>query len=177
MTVTSRSDISLERRDSMFAAAVRELAARVEGELLRPGSTGYVTARGVFNAMIDRHPALILRCASAEDVRAGVSFAHTHDLALSVKRGGHNVAGNAVCDAGLMLDLASMKAVSVDPAQQIATVQPGLTLGDLDRATQPFGLATPTGVVSVTGLSGLALGGGLGWLNGQHGLTCDNRPL
>jgi FAD/FMN-containing dehydrogenase len=150
------------------------LAASLDGRLLLAGDDGYDSGRRVFNAMIDRHPALIIRCASARDVVEGVTFARTHDLALAVKGGGHGVAGNAACDGGLMLDLSPMKAVTVDTARRVATVQPGLTLGELDFATEPFGLATPTGVVSVTGLSGLALGGGLGWLSGKHGLTCDN---
>jgi FAD/FMN-containing dehydrogenase len=128
----------------------------------------------VFNAMIDRHPALIVRCQCADDVNRGVVFARSHELPLAVKAGGHGVAGNAVCDGGLVLDLSPMKAIVVDPAQRLAVVQPGVTLGDLDAETHGFGLATPTGVMSGTGLSGLALGGGLGWLSGQHGLTCDN---
>lgn len=155
-------------------AAVRRLAAGLHGELLRPGDRGYEDARHVFNAMIDRHPALIVRCRGAEDVARGVTFARTHGLPISVKAGGHGIAGKAVCDAGLVLDLSGMRGAKVDPAQRVATVQAGLTLGDLDRATEAHGLAAPTGIVSVTGLAGLALGGGLGWLNGKHGLTCDN---
>jgi FAD/FMN-containing dehydrogenase len=147
---------------------------RLRGRVLLPGDRGYETARRVFNAMIDRRPAIIVRCATAQDVIHGVNFARAHGVAVSVKAGGHSVAGNAVCDDGLMLDLSPMKAADVDSARRVARIQPGLTLGDLDRATQTFGLATPTGVVSMTGLSGLALGGGLGWLNGKHGLTCDN---
>jgi FAD/FMN-containing dehydrogenase len=147
---------------------------RLRGRVLLPGDRGYETARRVFNAMIDRRPAIIVRCATAQDVIEGVNFARAHGVAVSVKGGGHSVAGNAVCDDGLVLDLSPMKAADVDSARRVARVQPGLTLGDLDRATQTFGLATPTGVVSMTGLSGLALGGGLGWLNGKHGLTCDN---
>lgn len=146
----------------------------LRGRVLRAGDSGYDTARRVFNAMIDRHPALILRCADVEDVVSGVTFARTHALPLTVKGGGHGVAGHAVCDKGLLLDLSTMKGLRVDPDRRVATVQAGVTLGDLDRATQAFGLATPTGVVSMTGLSGLALGGGLGWLSGQYGLTCDN---
>jgi FAD/FMN-containing dehydrogenase len=153
---------------------IGRLAARLEGRLLLGDDDGYDDARRVFNAMIDRRPAIVLRCANAQDVVEGVTFARTHDLQLAIKGGGHGVAGNAVCDGGMMLDLSSMKAVSVDPARRVVTAAPGLTLRELDRATQAFGLATPTGVVSVTGLSGLALGGGVGWLNGKHGLTCDN---
>ena len=153
---------------------VRQLATRLQGRALTPGTSGYDTARRVFNAMIDRHPALIIRCAGVGDVAEGVGFARAHGLPLSVKGGGHSVAGTAVCDGGVMLDLSPMKAGTVDPVRRVATVQTGMTLGDLDRETQAFGLAAPTGVVSVTGLSGLALGGGLGWLNGKYGLTCDN---
>lgn len=150
------------------------LAATLDGRLLLAGDDGYDASRRVFNAMIDRRPALVIRCASAQDVVAGVTFAPTHDLALAVKGGGHGVAGNAVCDGGLLLDLSAMKAATIDATRRVARVQPGLTLGELDLATEPFGLATPTGMVSVTGLSGLTLGGGVGWLNGKHGLTCDN---
>ena len=101
-------------------------------------------------------------------------FAALNGLPLSVKGGGHGVAGDAVCDGGVMLDLSQLRAIHIDPARRVATAQPGLTLGELDRATQAFGLATPTGIMSGTGLSGLTLGGGLGWLRGKHGLTCDN---
>jgi FAD/FMN-containing dehydrogenase len=156
------------------AAAVRELELGIRGQLLRPAQPAYERARRVFNAMIDRSPALIVRCASADDVIRGVAFAREHEMALAIKGGGHGVAGHAVCDGGLMLDLSRMKRCFVDPGERLARAQPGLTLGDLDRETEPFGLATPTGIMSGTGLSGLALGGGLGWLNGSHGLTCDN---
>jgi FAD/FMN-containing dehydrogenase len=139
-----------------------------------PGDAGYDDARRVFNAMIDRRPALIARCAVAEDVAVGVRFAREQGLPLSVRGGGHSVAGTAVCEGGLMLDLSGMKGIRVDPVRSVAQAEPGLTLGELDRATQEFGLATPTGVVSVTGHAGLTLGGGIGWLNGKHGLACDN---
>ena len=155
-------------------AAARMLAGRLDGHVLLPGGKGYDEARRVFNAMIDRRPAVIIRCGSADDVVAGIEFARVHGLPITVKGGGHGVAGRAVCDDGVMLDLSPMKHVSVDPVARTATVGSGVTLGDLDRETEPFMLATPTGVVSMTGLSGLALGGGLGWLNGMHGLTCDN---
>ena len=153
---------------------VRTFAQKLHGRLLRSGDGGYDAARAVFNAMIDRCPALIVRPANAEDVRRAVWFAREHGLALSIKGGGHNVAGTAVCDGGLMLDLSTMRTVSVDPERRVAAAEPGLLLGDLDRATQAHGLATPLGVVSLTGIAGLTLGGGLGWLNGKHGLTCDN---
>ncbi len=163
---------SADRRSGIAEGEL--FGARVDGQLLRPGDRGYGSARRVFNAMIDRRPALIIRCASARDATAGVLFAALNKLPLSVKGGGHGVAGDAVCDGGVMLDLSQMRAIHIDPARRVATAQPGLTLGELDRATQAFGLATPTGIMSGTGLSGLTLGGGLGWLNGKHGLTCDN---
>lgn len=172
MNLMTTDHESLQRLGGI--SSVRELAARIQGRLLCPGAAGYDPARRVFNAMIDRHPALIIQCAGAADAAAGIGFARTHQLAISIKSGGHSVAGTAICHNGVVLDLSAMKRVRVDPARSVATAQPGLTLGDLDRATQDFGLATPTGVMSGTGMSGLALGGGLGWLNGKHGLTCDN---
>lgn len=150
------------------------LAGSVRGQVLRTGDVGYEAARRVFNAMIDRHPALIVSCADAGDVVRGVDFARAHGLLLSVLGGGHSVAGNAVCDDGVMLDLSGMKGIRVDPAGRVAVAQPGLTLGEFDRATQEHGLATTLGVVSMTGIAGLTLGGGIGWLNGKYGLACDN---
>jgi FAD/FMN-containing dehydrogenase len=155
-------------------AVVQEFAANLRGELLRPEDDGYDTARAVFNGMIDRNPALIARCAGVADVIRGVDFARTHNLPLSVRGGGHGVAGNAVCDGGVMLDLSPMKGMRVDPVRQTAQAQAGLTLGEFDLETQQFGLATTLGVVSMTGIAGLTLGGGLGWLNGKYGLACDN---
>ncbi|MCC6176268.1 MAG: FAD-binding oxidoreductase [Chloroflexi bacterium] len=156
------------------AADVNALVAGMRGPVLYPGCVGYDAARRVFNGMIDRRPAIIARCAGAADVIRGVQLARDHGLPVSVRGGGHSVAGTAVCDGGVMLDLSSMKGIRVVPMQRIVQAQPGLTLGDLDRETQAFGLATPTGIVSVTGIAGLTLGGGLGWLNGKHGLACDN---
>jgi FAD/FMN-containing dehydrogenase len=159
---------------SIKEAAVQGLRSRLRGAVLLPDTPAYDASRRVFNAMIDRHPAVIVRPANAEDVRRAVWFAREHGLMLSVKGGGHNVAGTAVSDDGLMLDLTWMRAVAVAPEQRVAVAEPGLLLGDLDRATQAHGLATPLGVVSLTGIAGLTLGGGLGWLNGKHGLACDN---
>jgi hypothetical protein len=155
-------------------AAVQEFAANLRGELVRPEDEGYDTTRAVFNGMIDKRPAMIVRCAGTSDVIRGVSFARTHDLLLSVRGGGHGVAGNAVSDGGMMLDLSPMKGIRVDPVRRTAQAQAGLTLGEFDHETQAFGLATTLGVVSATGIAGLTLGGGLGWLNGKHGLACDN---
>src|ERR671915_98737 len=155
-------------------AVVQEFAANLRGELIRPEDQGYDTTRAVLNGMIDKRPAMIVRCAGTADVIQGVNFARTHDLLLSVRGGGHSVAGNAVCDGGLMLDLSPMKGIRVDPVRQTAQAQAGLTLGEFDLETQEFGLATTLGVVSMTGIAGLTLGGGLGWLNGKYGLACDN---
>jgi FAD/FMN-containing dehydrogenase len=144
------------------------------GDVIRPGDPGYDTARSVFNHMIDRRPLAILRCHDARDVAYGIRYGREHDLALAVRGGGHNVAGNAVCDGGIVLDMSGMTHVTVDHDRRIAHAGAGLLLGDLDGATQRHGLATPLGVMSRTGVAGLTLGGGLGWLNGRHGLACDN---
>ena len=159
---------------SVSEVAVRELARSVKGEVLGPGEAGYAAARRVFNAMIDRRPHLILRCLDTDDVVSGVEFARTHGMPLAVRGGGHAVSGSAVCDQGIVLDLSRMKDIRVDSARRIAVAEPGLILGEFDRATQAHGLATTLGVVSVTGIAGLTLGGGLGWLNGKYGLACDN---
>src|SRR6266511_1840639 len=154
--------------------AADELRGRFRGALLRPGEEGYDEARRVWNGAIDRRPALIARCAGADDVVEAVRFARERDLPVSVRGGGHAVAGHAVCDHGLMIDLSLMKAVRVDPAAQTARVAGGVLWGDLDRATQQFGLATTGGVISHTGVAGLTLGGGLGHLMRRFGLTVDN---
>jgi FAD/FMN-containing dehydrogenase len=155
-------------------AALRDLRSAVRGQVLRPGDDGHEAARRIFNAMIDRRPALIVRCAEAADVSACVGFARTHALDVSVKGGGHNVSGKAVCEGGLMIDLSAMKGIRVDAQRRSARAEPGLTLAEFDRECQAFGLATPTGNVSPTGIAGLTLGGGIGWLNGKHALACDN---
>jgi FAD/FMN-containing dehydrogenase len=153
---------------------VQEFQANLRGELIRSEDDSYDDARAVFNGMVNKRPAMIVRCAGTSDVIEGVNFARTHNLLLSVKGGGHSVAGKAVCDGGLMLDLSPMKGIRVDPVQGTAEAQPGLTLGEFDHETQRFGLATTLGIVSMTGIAGLTLGGGIGWLNGKHGLACDN---
>jgi hypothetical protein len=155
-------------------AAFDALEGRLHGRLVRPQDADYDAVRAVFNAMIDRRPAAVVQCLDPADVARGIAFAREHDLVLSVRGGGHNVAGHAVCDGGVMLDLSVMKGLRVEPDGQVAHAGAGLTLGELDRATQAYGLATPLGVVSVTGIAGLTLGGGLGSLNGRYGLTCDN---
>src|SRR5262245_5092355 len=136
------------------------LRATLRGPLLQAGDDGYDTARTVWNAMIDRRPALVVRCAGVADIRRAVVFANEHRLLTAVKGGGHNIAGNAVCDGGLLIDLSTLRGVTVDPVTSVAHVQPGATLGDLDHECQAFGLATPVGINSTTGVAGLALGGG-----------------
>jgi FAD/FMN-containing dehydrogenase len=155
-------------------AAVQDFAAGLRGPLLHPGDGGYNDARKVWNGMIDRRPALIARCAGVADVIAAVRFSRTHELLVSVRGGGHNITGNAVCEGGLMIDLSPMKSVRVDPLKRTARAEAGLTWGEYNRETQAFGLASTGGVVSTTGIAGLTLGGGLGWLMGKHGLSCDN---
>src|SRR5271154_459636 len=155
-------------------SAAQGFADGLRGRLLQSHDGGYDDARKVWNGMIDRRPALIARCAGAADVMAAVRFARDHRLLVSVKGGGHNITGNAVCEGGLMIDLSPMKSVRVDPVDRTAGAQAGLTWGEFNRETQAFGLATTGGVVSTTGIAGLTLGGGLGWLMGKHGLSCDN---
>ena len=153
---------------------VDELRVRLRGPLLAPGDSGYDDTRRVWNVMIDRRPALIARCLGVGDVLMAVGFARAKEMVVSVRGGGHNIPGNAVCDGGLMIDLSLMKSVRVDPVLQTARAEPGVLWGELDHETQAFGLATTGGTVSDTGISGLTLGGGIGWLGGKHGLTSDN---
>jgi FAD/FMN-containing dehydrogenase len=144
------------------------------GSVLTAASPGYEDARTVWNGMIDRHPALIARCASTKDVVESIRFAMDRQLIVAVRGGGHNISGSAVCDGGFMIDLSTMKNVRVDPERRVARVQPGVTLGEFDDAAQKFGLATPVGINSTTGIAGLTLGGGFGWLSRKLGLTIDN---
>lgn len=161
-------------RRALDATEVAALGARMRGSLLTARDAGYDAARRIWNAMIDKRPALIARCTGAADVREAVRFAATHELLVSVRGGGHNVAGTAVCEGGLMIDLSPMKGVHVDPAARTAWAQPGVLWQDFDHETQAFGLATTGGVVGETGIAGLTLGGGVGWLVRKHGLACDN---
>lgn len=158
----------------LLEASVGEFKARFGGDTVLPGDSDYDDMRQIWNAMIDRQPALIARCTSPDDVVHAVNFARQHQLLVSIRGGGHNIAGNAVCDDGLMIDLSLMKGVHVDPGARRATVEPGCTLADFDAAAQQHGLATPLGINSTTGVAGLTLGGGFGWLSRKHGMTVDN---
>ncbi len=148
--------------------------ARLLGEVLRPGDAGYDAARAIWNGAIDRHPAVIARCRNSMEVAAAVRFAAANDLLLAVRGGGHSIPGWSVCEGGLMIDLSPMKAIHVDPVARTASAEPGVLLREYDAATQAHGLASPGGEVSHTGIAGLTLGGGIGWLSRQHGLACDN---
>jgi FAD/FMN-containing dehydrogenase len=158
----------------MTAVSINRMRERLDGQLLLPGDKEYDDARAVWNVMVDRRPRLIARCASVRDVVTAVRTARDLDLEIGVRCGGHNVLGLAVPDDGLMIDLTPMGGVRVDPRRRRAWVQGGALLGALDRAAQRHGLATTTGAVSHTGIGGLTLGGGVGWLARQYGLTCDN---
>jgi FAD/FMN-containing dehydrogenase len=163
-----------QQAPSLKSTAIGGLSGSFRGELLLPTSPGYHTARRIWNGAIDRHPACIARCTGVADVVAAVRFARERDLEIAVRGGGHNVAGTAVCDDGIVIDLSAMRAVWVDPAGRTAGVQGGALWGDVDRETQAHGLATTGGIVGHTGVAGLTLGGGLGFLMRKHGLTIDN---
>jgi len=168
MTTTTGSRTAIE------GITVETFKTSLRGELLRPGDTDYDEARKVWNGMIDKRPGLIARCSGVADVISAVDFARIHQLLVSVRGGGHNIPGNAVCNGGLMIDLACMRSVRVDHGRRTARAEGGVTWGEFDHETQAFGLATTGGSVSDTGIAGLTLGGGLGWLAGKCGLTCDN---
>src|SRR6266536_1661612 len=152
---------------------VEQLGARFKGDLIGPGHVEYNQARLVWNAMIDRRPGLILRCTSTEDVVAAVGVARDNGLAPSVRCGGHSVSGKAMSDGGLTIDLSGMRQVTVDAERRLVHAGGGCLLGDIDAATAPHGLIVPAGIMSETGVAGLALGGGIGWFSRKHGLTCD----
>jgi FAD/FMN-containing dehydrogenase len=154
--------------------SISALELELKGDVVGPDHPGYDDARVVWNAMIDRRPALIVRCRHADDVLAAIRFAREHEIEISIRGGGHNIAGTAICDGGLVVDLSAMTAVSVDADRKRAYVEAGATLRDVDRATQRHGLAVPLGINSTTGVAGLTLGGGFGWLTRTHGLTIDN---
>lgn len=158
----------------MHEDVVNQLRQRMSGPVLAPSDSGYDDARSVHNQVVDRYPAVIACCAGTADVVAAVRFAREHELAVGIQGGGHSVAGHGTCDEALLVNLSLQRAVRVDPVTRTAHVQGGATLADLDRETQTFGLATPTGQVSATGIAGLTLNGGLGMLQRKYGLTCDN---
>lgn len=159
---------------SLTPEKIRAFADQLQGRLIQPGEVDYDTARLVWNGMIDKYPALIAQPINVDDVVASVNFARTNAVPVSIRGGGHNVAGSAIRANGLVIDLSAMKHIEVDPKARTVKAQAGATLGDLDAATQQFGLAVPSGVVSETGIAGLTLGGGFGWLRNKYGLTIDN---
>jgi FAD binding domain/Berberine and berberine like len=161
-------------RSAVMADDLDSLRQVIEGEVIRRGDAAYDEARRVWNGEIDRSPAMIVRCAGVSDVAAAVRFARERDLLVSVRGGGHGVGGHAVCDGGLVIDLSPMKAIEVEPSRRTARAEAGVLWGELDRETQAFGLATTGGVVTHTGIAGLTLGGGIGWLMRKHGATVDN---
>ena len=164
----------LTQPPALGEATVRELRDALRGALVVPGDAAYDEARGVWNGMIDRRPAMIARCTGTSDVIAAVGFARSEGLTVAVRGGGHNVAGNATCDGGLVIDLSPMKGVRVDADARTVRAQGGLTWGEFDKETQSFGLATTGGLVTTTGIAGFTLGGGIGWMMRKHGLACDN---
>src|SRR5512143_3673782 len=153
---------------------IGKLRSKVKGRIVLPGDPGFDEVRKIWNAMIDRRPAVIVQCSEADDVPHAISFARENGLVISIRGGGHNIAGNALCDDGLMIDFSNMKNVRVDAAKRRAYVEPGATLADFDAAVQKHGLATPVGINSTTGIAGLTLGGGFGWLTRKYGMTVDN---
>ncbi len=160
--------------NKLSSSTLEDLRAAVRGQILSAGDAGYDDARKIWNATVDRRPAVIARCAGPTDVRRAVDYARENQLVVSVRGGGHNIAGTAVCDDGMMIDLSPMKSVRIDPVRARAFVEPGATLSDLDHEAQAFGLAVPLGINSTTGVAGLTLGGGFGWLTRRFGMTVDN---
>jgi FAD/FMN-containing dehydrogenase len=156
------------------ATKIGELKATLKGEVILPSDGAYESARKIWNATIDKRPGMIVRCRTTADVVQAVNFARDSEVLLAIRGGGHNIAGNALCDDGVVIDLSQMKAASVDPKTRRATIEGGATLADLDAATQAHGLATPLGINSTTGVAGLTLGGGFGWLSRKYGMTVDN---
>lgn len=172
--MTTAGPASANTATEIDPADLEGLRQRMRGTIVLPEDEAFEDARRVWNGMVDKRPAALVYCATPDDVAETVSLARSQDLPLAVRGGGHNVAGNSVCDGGIVIDLSPMKATSVDPDRRVARAEAGLTLGDFDRATQAHGLATTMGVVSGTGIAGLTLGGGFGKLGRKHGLTCDN---
>lgn len=167
-------DAALTRESGITEADVREFRGRLRGQLIAPGDSDYDSARRVHNGLIDRHPHLIARCRDVADVIAAVNFGRQNKLAVAVRSGGHNAAGLGTCDDGLVIDLSPMRGIRIDPAVRTASVEGGCDWGDIDHATHAFGLATPSGFISTTGVGGLTLGGGIGHLTRGYGLTINN---
>ena len=165
---------SANNRSSLAESRTGEFSRLFSGSVILPGSGEYDSARRVWNGMIDRRPGIIARCGAVSDVVSAVRFARDNDLQLAVRGGGHNVSGNGVCDEGIVIDLSHMKGIRVDGNGREVYAQAGLTWGEFDRETQAYGLATPGGLISTTGIAGLTLGGGFGWLSRKYGLSCDN---
>jgi len=166
---------TLEKTAGRFSESdVEALRAGIRGEVVTPRDGAYDAARKIWNGMVDRRPAVIVRSSNAQDVRHAVNFARERRILVSVRGGGHHIAGNSVADRSLVIDQSALRAVRVDPERRIARVAPGALLGDFDREAQAFGLATPLGINSTTGVAGLSLGGGFGWLSRKHGMTIDN---
>jgi FAD/FMN-containing dehydrogenase len=157
-----------------FINKIDTLKGKVKGKIVLPDNPRYDEVRQIWNAMIDRRPAVIVQCTDTGDVREALNFARENRLEISIRGAGHNIAGNAVCDGGVMIDLSTMKNVRVDAEKRRAYVQPGATLRDFDEAAQAHKLATPVGINSTTGIAGLTLGGGFGWLTRKYGMTIDN---
>jgi len=153
---------------------IPKLKRDIKGNVLLPGDDNYDKSRSIWNGMIDRHPAVIVQCKDADDVPPAIRFAKENDLTISILGGGHHIAGNSLCDDGLVINFSNMRNVRVDTKTRRAFVEPGATLGDFDKAVQAYGLSTPTGINSTTGISGLTLGGGFGWLTRKYGMTIDN---
>ena len=168
--ITTRSGDHVTFDDERVSA----LRAVFRGRVLEPHDAGYDAARAAGNTAFDRRPGLVLQCTGTADVLDGVALAREDDLVLAVRGGGHSIAGHSTCDGGLLLDLSPMRGVWVDPSTGTVTAQGGATWADVDRDTQAFGLAVPGGIISSTGVGGLTLGGGIGWLHRAHGLSCDN---
>lgn len=166
--------LSVADTRSLQEAALQELGPRLRGQLIRRGDANYDQARQLWNGAVDKYPALIVRTKVAQDVAQAITFARQYDLPVSVRAGGHNAAGLALADDGLVIDLSAMKGIKVDPDRRIARAEPGLTIGEFTAALKPYGLLAPTGTCSGTGIAGMTLGGGIGWLTGKYGLAIDN---
>jgi len=153
---------------------IEAFANALRGDLIRPGDADYDSARSIWNALVEKHPGAIAKCSGTADVVAAVNFARQNDIVVAIRGGGHNVGGRALCDDGLVIDLSRMRGIHVDPSERTVRAQGGATLGDVDAETHLHGLAVPFGVISKTGIAGLTLGGGVGWLVRKYGPTCDN---